>query len=75
MKKLCVALLLSSIGFAQTTTEVFLFNLSNTHETWNVGTGKNISNNDTIANLLFTVKNLSCFHPQEMDKQILPTTI
>ena len=46
MKKLCVALLLSSIGFAQTTTEVFLFNLSNTHETWNVGTGKNISNNE-----------------------------
>jgi len=46
MKKLCFAFLLSSIGFAQTNTEVYLFELSNTHETWKVGTGKNISNNE-----------------------------
>ena len=36
---------ISSVSFAQTNTEVYLFNLKNTNGTIEVGTGKNISNN------------------------------
>jgi len=46
MKKLYFAFLLSSIGFAQTSTEVYLFGLSNENGIWKVGAGKNISNNE-----------------------------
>lgn len=36
---------ISSVSFAQTNTEVYLFNLKNTNGAIEVGTGKNISNN------------------------------
>ena len=46
MKKLFLLLFVSTFAFAQTNTEVYLFDLSTTDSIWKVGKGKNISNND-----------------------------
>lgn len=46
MKNIFVLLVfISSVSYAQTNTEVYLFNLKNTNGTFEVETGKNISNN------------------------------
>lgn len=45
MKKLLFFLLISSFSFAQTNTEVYLFDLKSENGKWKVSNGKNISNN------------------------------
>lgn len=45
MKKLLFFLFATSVGIAQTNTEVYLFNLNKNNGNWSVGSGKNISNN------------------------------
>ncbi len=45
MKKIILLLFVTSISFAQTNTEVYLYNLSNTNSSFKITTGINISNN------------------------------
>ena len=45
MKKLLFFLFITTITFAQSNTEVYLYEIINDNGNWSVGKGKNISNN------------------------------
>ncbi len=46
MKKLLLSLFVTSFSFAQTNTEIHVFDIGSENGKWNVSNGKNISNND-----------------------------
>ena len=60
MKKLLFFLFITTITFAQSNTEVYLYEIINDNGNWSVGKGKNISNNpgyDSQPHFYFSVFN------------------